>query len=48
MFFIWQEAGDEELEASDVDKIVELLNRRIPMCAPLKSPKKQDRRIDPA
>ena len=39
MFFVWQEAGDDELEATDIDKIVELLNRRIPMCAPQKSPK---------
>lgn len=46
MFFIWQEAGDDELDATDIDKIVELLNRRIPMCAPLKSAKKQGRRID--
>ncbi|MFZ0523409.1 MAG: helix-turn-helix transcriptional regulator, partial [Candidatus Acidiferrales bacterium] len=47
MFFVWQEAGDDELEAGDVDKIVELLNRRIPMCAPQKSPNKQGSRIDP-
>lgn len=40
VFFVLQEAGDDELEAIDLDKIVELLNRRIPMCAPLKSPKK--------
>lgn len=48
MFFVWQEAGDDELEATDIDKIVELLNRRIPMCAPLKSPKKHGQRTDPA
>lgn len=48
MFFVWQEAGDDALEATDIDKIVELLNRRIPMCAPQKSPKKHGRRIDPA
>jgi transcriptional regulator with XRE-family HTH domain len=40
MVFVLQEAGDDELEAIDLDKIVELLNRRIPMCAPLKLPKK--------
>ena len=48
MFFVWREAGGDQLDADNLDKIVELLIRRLPMCAPPKTPKTQGRKIDPA
>ena len=39
-FFVWQEAGDDELKAGGLDKIVILLMRLEAMCSPAKSNKK--------